>query len=841
MIIMLNYLKKLFDENRGDLKKTYPLVKKINELEKEIEQKTDEELQQQTIKFKEELKNGKSLDDILPEAFATVREVAKRATGLRPYDVQLIGGILLHWGKVAEMKTGEGKTLVATLATYLNALEGKGVHVVTVNDYLARRDAVWVGQIYAKLGLSVGVINSDNQSYLYDPTYRDLLDEARDELGPFKVVYEFLKPAERKDAYRADITYGTNSEYGFDYLRDNISQNKDDLRQRELHYAIVDEIDSILIDEARVPLIISAPIIEDKNLYVQFKRIADLLNEGDDYEVDEKTKTIFIQKNGIEKAEKALGVSNMYSESGLILVNHLETALKAKSLYKREKEYVVKNGEVVIIDEFTGRMQAGRRWSDGLHQAIEAKEGVEIQEESKTYASITYQNFFKMYQKLSGMTGTAETSKEEFFKVYNLDVVVVPTNVPVIRIDNKDLIFATEESKFKAIAKKIKELNEKGQPVLVGTASVDKSEKLSRFLVKMGIKHTILNAKNHEQEGEIIANAGKKGAVTIATNMAGRGVDIKLGGALASEEERAEILERGGLYVLGTERHESRRIDNQLRGRSGRQGDPGETQFFISLDDDLMRVFGNQEFMKKLLVKKAEIEGGDESPVESKMMSRNVEKAQEKIEGFHFDARKHVLEYDDVLDVQRKAIYKKRRKILTASTAEVWEVFRDDFKTDSDFLASAENKKEKLGAEEFGEFVRRKYLESIDNIWVDHLNLMEHLRSSVSLQAYGQKDPIVEYKREAKKHFENIFTEILARVQDGVIKLDVDYIQENMSIHSKIQKQAEMAIANSIKAEDGEKSKGKTIVKDKEQIIGRNDPCPCGSGKKYKKCCGRNV
>jgi preprotein translocase subunit SecA len=564
--------------------------------------------------------------------------------------------------------------------------------------------------------MSVGVINSDNTSFLYDKTYKDEFDEERDEVGSFRVVYEFLKPCERQESYQADITYGTNSEFGFDYLRDNIVQNKEGLRQRDLVFAIVDEIDSILIDEARVPLIISAPKKEEKELYTKFNQIAGLLSEEEDYDVDEKTKSIVLKKSGIDKAEKAIGIDNMYSEQGMILVDHLETALKAKSLYKKEKEYVIKDGEVVIVDEFTGRMQAGRRWSDGLHQALEAKEGVTIQEESQTYASITYQNYFKLYKKLSGMTGTAETSKEEFFKVYGLDVIVIPTNVDIARIDERDLVFATETGKFKAIAEKIEELNKKGQPVLVGTASVEKSELLSDFLVKMKIKHTVLNAKNHEKEGEIISDAGKIGAVTIATNMAGRGVDIKLGGAVATEEERGEILERGGLYVLGTERHESRRTDNQLRGRSGRQGDVGETRFFISLDDGLMRVFGNQDFMKKILSKKMELEGGQDTAIESKIMSRNVEKAQEKIEGFHFDSRKHVLEYDDVLDIQRKLIYKKRRNILVGEGKEISNIFREDFLQDEDFLKISENKRSDLGEEDYLNFIRKKYLEIIDTI-----------------------------------------------------------------------------------------------------------------------------
>ena len=840
---MLKYLKniiRVFDENRADLKKTTSLVLKINTLESEIEKLSDNELLHQTEKLRKELKNGKTLDDILPEAFATVREVSKRHTGLRHYDVQLIGGILLHWGKVAEMKTGEGKTLVATLPTYLNALAEKGVHVVTVNDYLARRDAVWVGQIYARLGMSIGVINSESTSYIYDITHRDEFDEQRDEVGSFKIVYEFLKPVERQESYAADITYGTNSEFGFDYLRDNIVQSKEGLRQRDLSFAIVDEIDSILIDEARVPLIISSPKKEEKELHTKFFQIAGLLKEEEDYDIDEKTKSVILKKNGIDKAEKAIGVDNMYSAQGMILVDHLETALKAKSLYKKEKEYVVKDGQVIIVDEFTGRMQVGRRWSDGLHQALEAKEGVAIQEESQTYASITYQNYFKLYDKLCGMTGTAETSKEEFFKVYGLDVVVVPTNVPVTRIDKKDLVFATEMGKFKAIAEKIKKLNKKGQPVLVGTASVEKSELLSDFLVKMKIEHTILNAKNHEREGEIISDAGKISAVTIATNMAGRGVDIKLGGAVVSDEhDRKEILDRGGLYVLGTERHESRRTDNQLRGRSGRQGDVGETQFFISLDDALMRVFGNQEFMKKVLTKKMELEGGEDTAIESKIMSNNVEKAQKKIEGFHFDSRKNVLEYDDVLDIQRKSIYKKRRDILLGNEQDISKIFSQDFSQDKDFLNDSEKKKKDLGEKDYINFIQKKYLEIIDIIWVEHLNVMEHLKSSVSLQAYGQKDPVIEYKREARKHFDGIFEEIKEKLKKVVISLDTKYILESMSVKSQIEKQAEIAIANSGKSRNGQKSKGNIIVKDKKKDVGRNDPCYCGSGKKYKKCHGK--
>jgi len=835
---MFKFLQKLFDENKGILNKTLPLVKKINELESGFEKKSDEDLFNKTEEFKKRINDGETLDDILIEAFAVVREVSKRNTGLRPYDVQLMGAILLHWGFAAEMKTGEGKTLVATLAVYLNALENKGVHVVTVNDYLARRDAVWVGQIYSKLGLSIGIINSNNSSYLYDNSFKDEKDEERDEKGNYKIIYEFLRPIEnRKESYDADITYGTNSEFGFDYLRDNITQDKKGLRQRKLNYAIVDEIDSILIDEARVPLIISAPKSEDKNIYATFSRIASELELGSDFDIDEKSKTVLIRKEGIKKVELILKINNLYAAENIALIDSLETALKAKSLYKKEKEYVIKDGQVVIIDEFTGRMQDGRRWSDGLHQAIEAKENVEIKEESRTYASVTYQNYFKMYKKLSGMTGTAETSKEEFFKVYNLDVVVVPTNRLIVRIDQKDFIFAKEIGKFTAITKKIKELQKKGQPILVGTASVERSEMLSEFLIKEKVKHSVLNAKNHESEGEIIASAGIKGAVTIATNMAGRGVDIKLGGPDATEDERNEILELGGLYVLGTERHESRRTDNQLRGRSGRQGDPGETQFFISLEDHLMRVFGNQDFLKMILAKKMELEDGEDIPIKSRMMSKTVESAQTKLEGMHFDGRKNVLEYDNVLDIQRKSVYKKRKSILLSEKDEIYKIFRNDFSEDEKFLNLIEKKKEEFGEKEFFNFLRRKYLEIYDEQWIDHLTVMEYLKRSVLMQAYGQKDPLIEYKKEAKVYFDDFYVDIYNNLKKFLTYLDVKYLFKVADVKSKIEKQSETAIANSGKSEDG---KGKTMVKNSEDKVGRNDICPCGSSKKYKKCCGKD-
>src|SRR3989339_138294 len=586
----MSLLTKIFgDPNLKVLKDLQPTVDKINGLEEGMKSLTDEALKNKTIEFKDRLDKGETVDDLLPEAFAVVREASIRATGMRHFDVQLVGGIVLHQGKIAEMRTGEGKTLVATLPVYLNALEGKGVHVVTVNDYLSRRDAVWMGQVYSALGLSIGIINSE-QSYLYDSTHTEL-DKERDEEGSYKIVDEFLRPCTRKEAYGADITYGTNNEFGFDYLRDNIEYRKEQIRQREYNFAIVDEIDSILIDEARTPLIISTPTTDSEDLYAQFAKIATKMIRDTDFEVEEKFKAVTLTDAGVEKAEKILGIENIYTEKGIKFVHHLETAVRAKALFNANKEYVVKEGEIIIVDEFTGRLQPGRRWSEGLHQAIEAKEGLKVQKESRTYASITFQNYFRLYKKLSGMTGTAHSSSEEFYKVYGLETVVIPTHQDIQRKDQDDLIFQTETGKFKALAKKVKELNKTGQPVLIGTVSIDKNELLSQYLKAEGIKHELLNAKNHENEGEIIAQAGEKGRVTVATNMAGRGVDIKLGGIPMTPEKYKEVKSLGGLFVVGTERHEARRIDNQLRGRSGRQGDPGETQFFVSLEDSLMRIF----------------------------------------------------------------------------------------------------------------------------------------------------------------------------------------------------------------------------------------------------------
>lgn len=762
----MSFLDRFFGNTyEGELKDARPLVEEVNRRESEVSGLSDEDLRARTVLFRERLQNGEALNDLLPEAFATVREVAKRTLGERHYDVQILGGILLHRGKITEMRTGEGKTLVGTLPTYLNALTGKGVHVVTVNDYLARRDAVWMGQIYAALGMTVGVINS-GASYLYDPGHKEV-DAERDEDGSFKVVYEFLRPCSRKEAYVADITYGTNSEFGFDYLRDNIEYEVENLRQRGHHFAIIDEIDSILIDEARTPLIISVPKEESEDLYRTFSRIAARLNVDEHFTVDEKLKSATLTDAGIEEAEKALGVENIYTERGIKYVHHLETAVRAKALYTKDKEYVVRGDEVVIVDEFTGRLQPGRRWSDGLHQAIEAKEGVRIQKESRTFASITYQNYFRMYEKLGGMTGTALTSSEEFFSVYKLEVVPVPTHREVKRIDGNDLIFQTEKGKFQAIIRKVKEINEKGQPVLVGTASIEKNEELSTVLTKEGVKHEMLNAKNHEREGEIIASAGEKGKVTLATNMAGRGVDIKLGGVHASDKEREDVRELGGLFVLGTERHEARRIDDQLRGRSGRQGDPGETQFFVSMEDSLMRVFAS-DTVKNMM---GRFGIPEDQPVENKMITRSLESAQKKIEGFNFDARKQVLAYDDVLNKQRQSVYERRRKLLLGDESEV-EAFLDEVAAiDAGVPDVVKKKKEEFGEERFYDLARRLILQVTDTLFVEHLELMDYTRRSVTLRAYGQRDPLLEYRKEGNRLFKEMEEASLTRVAEALPNL----------------------------------------------------------------------
>ncbi len=753
------------------VKDTARAVARINALEPEFQALSDEGLTAKTAEFRVRLGQGATLDELLPEAFAAVRESARRTLKLRPFDVQLIGGIVMHNRGIAEMRTGEGKTLVATLPTYLNALAGKGVHVVTVNDYLARRDAVWMGQVYAALGLTVGVINHD-ASFIYDETHKEN-DAIRDEEASFHVFHEFLRPCTRAQAYEADITYGTNSEYGFDYLRDNIAYNSNELRQRGHYFAVVDEIDSILIDEARTPLIISAPAAESEDLYRTFADLAGKLNPSTDYTVDEKQKAIQMTDAGIEHAEKLLGIENIYTEKGIKYVHHLETAVRARALFERDKQYVVKDGEVVIVDEFTGRMQPGRRWSEGLHQAIEAKEHVTVQKESRTYASITYQNYFRLYEKLAGMTGTAKTSAEEFYKVYGLEVVDIPTNKPVVREDRHDFIFQTENGKFKALARKIKELHKKGQPVLVGTVSIEKNELLSAYLKQEGIPHELLNAKNHEREGEIVAEAGKKGRVTVATNMAGRGVDIKLGGIAATKEEADEIRAMGGLFVLGTERHEARRIDNQLRGRSGRQGDPGETQFFVSLEDSLMRIFASDSI--KGLMGRFGI--AEDEPITNSLVSRALESAQTKIEGFNFDARKHVLEFDNVLDRQRKAVYDRRRKVLIGTLDDVEDVLKELAGESEAALEVLKKKEIELGREVMLGAARMMVLQTLDMLWVEHLESMEYLRGSVNLRAYGQRDPLTEYRKEGTRIYKDMEYMLAARVFEMLENLTKESMQ----------------------------------------------------------------
>jgi preprotein translocase subunit SecA len=752
--------KRYIDSLRG-------IVAEIDSFEEGMGKLSDADFPLKTAEFKERLKGGESLDDLLPEAFALVREAGKRTLQQRHFGVQLMGGIILHRGAIAEMRTGEGKTLVATLPAYLNALTGEGVHVVTVNDYLARRDAAWMGQVYAYLGLSVGIINTDG-SYVYDPAHREM-DEERDEVGSFKVVYEFLRPASKKDAYAADITYGTNNEFGFDYLRDNTAYEKSHVFQRSHPYAIVDEIDSILIDEARTPLIISMPFAESEDLYGTFATIARSLVPGEDYTIDEKQRSTALSDKGIEKAEKALGVDNIYTDKGIKYVHHLETAVRAKALFTKDKHYVVREGEVVIVDEFTGRLQPGRRWSEGLHQAIEAKEGARIQQESRTLASVTFQNFFRLYKKLGGMTGTALTSAEEFYTVYGLETIPVPTNRSNARIDRDDFIFQSERGKMKAVAKKVQELHEKGQPVLVGTVSIEDNEKLSQYLAEEKIPHEMLNAKNHEREGAIIAEAGKRGAVTLATNMAGRGVDIKLGGPQASPEEAGEVRNLGGLFVLGTERHEARRIDNQLRGRSGRQGDPGETQFFVSLEDQLMRVFA-AETVKNVM---GRLGIAEDEPIANRLITRSLEAAQTRIEGFNFDARKHVLAYDDVLNLQRKSIYERRMKLLVGDEVAVRSVLAEEIEGMS-LDTVVQDKEKELGSEAFIQAVRRLMLQSIDGFWIQHLEMMEYLRGSVNLRSYGQRDPLVEYRKEGLKLFRELEESIQRHIADAIPRIVPD-------------------------------------------------------------------
>ena len=883
----MGMLTNIFGSNLKEVKKLQPIVDKINSYESEFRKLSDEDLKEKANEFKRRLKEGESLDDILPEAFATVREAADRVIGERHFDTQLIGGIVLHQGRIAEMKTGEGKTLTSTLPIYLNALTGKGVHVITVNDYLAKRDCNWMGSIFNFLGVSTACVIHD-ASYLYEPKIIDSSEVT--------VEMENLKDISRREAYAADITYGTNNEYGFDYLRDNMVQSVEQMVQRKLNYAIVDEVDSILIDEARTPLIISAPDSESTKLYQQFAQLVPRLKLGDDFEIDEKSKSVTINDEGISKMENWLGVGNIYEYGKISYVHHLEQALKAQNIFQVDRDYVVKDGEVIIVDDFTGRLMPGRRYSEGLHQAIEAKEGVKVQKESRTLATITFQNYFRMYEKLSGMTGTALTSAEEFHKVYKIDVVEIPTNKPMARRDLPDVIYKTEKGKFNAIAEEIKIINGRGQPVLVGTIAIEKSEYLSAILTRNGIEHAVLNAKNHEKEAQIITDAGKFGSVTIATNMAGRGTDIKLGEG---------VRDVGGLYIIGTERHEARRIDNQLRGRAGRQGDPGVSQFYVSLEDELMRRFGGdklKDMMDKLGLP-------EDQPIQNGIISKTIENAQSKIEGFNFDIRKHILDYDDVMNKQREVIYKKRQEILAITDAKSemlenikeeierivsvnalgeeneWNVegmlekFKEIFPSVDNIKAKLEeirdNKRENsaekitsmveylfglgkesystkeqaVGADQMRLIEKSIMLQTIDMMWMNHLDEIDYLREGIGLRGYGQRDPLIEYKKEAFSMFSNLMENIRSSVVHTILKINIVPAVVSEVPTEKLQYQGatdEVEQFGAAKSESGDNEKSapqKPFVNNDK--VGRNDPCPCGAthpdGRpiKYKHCHGK--
>lgn len=775
---MANIFTNLFSQNQSAsfLKEMRPIIATANSLGDSLEGLSREDLVARLQEVRERAGGLPEKDADVALVFALVRESARRTLNERHYDAQLIGGLALAKKRIAEMRTGEGKTLVATLPVSLFALAGKGVHVVTVNDYLARRDAAWMGQVYDYLGLTVGVITSGG-SYLYDASHVDAKDDAeRDAEGSYKVIHDFLRPCSKKEAYSADITYATNNELGFDYLRDNTAYDATQINQRGHHFAIVDEIDSILIDEARTPLIISGPAKESESFYEQFAGMVSSFKPEEDFTVDEKQKAVQITEEGIRKAEQALGIENLYAEGGMKYAHHLDNAVRAKALFSLDKEYVVKDGEIVIVDEFTGRLQPGRRWSEGLHQAIEAKEGVPIQKETRTYASVTFQNYFRMYGALSGMTGTGLSSEEEFYTVYGLDVVVVPTHRPIARKDYNDLIFQSVSGKLSALAKNIKAIHEKGQPVLVGTVSIEDNEVVSAYLTKEGVPHEVLNAKNHEREGEIIATAGTRGRVTVATNLAGRGVDIKLGGPLATPEGREEIRSLGGLAVIGTERHEARRIDNQLRGRSGRQGDPGETRFYVSLEDKLMRVFAS-DMVKNVM---GTFKIPEDEPIESGMITRSLETAQKRIEGFNFDSRKQVLAYDDVLNTQRLAIYAERKVALIGSDEDVLARIQECVASNPEALEQFKHKQQELGSGLLP-LMRRLILQVTDAFWLEHLDTMEYLRRSVSLRAYGQRDPLIEYRREGLALFNAMQIAIqnqIAEAMPHVVSSDEARIRE---------------------------------------------------------------
>ena len=880
------FLKKILDDNKKDVKKLEKFAAQVNQYDQPFRALSDEALQAKTDEFKERLGKGETLNDIMAEAFAVVREASDRILGLRHFDVQIMGGRVLHEGRIAEMKTGEGKTLVATAPVYLNALEGKGVHVVTVNDYLARRDAEQLAPLYNFLGLSVGLI------------------------------VHGLDYVQRKDAYACDITYGTNNEFGFDYLRDNMVMHERNMVQRPLNYAIVDEVDSILIDEARTPLIISGPAAKAKDLYTPMVGIVRQLKNEEDYTFDEKLKTVALTEEGTKHVERLLGIDNLTDEANVELAHHVNQALKAQVLMKRDRDYVVQDGEVIIVDEFTGRLMYGRRYSEGLHQAIEAKEGVNIEKESQTLATITFQNYFRMYKKLAGMTGTAKTEEDEFRAIYGMDVVIVPTNKPIAREDAPDIVYRTENGKFEAVADKVAELYEKGEPVLVGTVSIEKSEKLSDILNKRGIPHKVLNAKYHEQEALIVAQAGQEKSVTIATNMADRGTDIILGGnpglitdeilrkshkadeevtdemqqeavAKAKEicdENKKKVVDVGGLYIIGTERHESRRIDNQLRGRSGRQGDPGHTQFYISLEDDLMRRFG-AETLPAIMDK---VGMNDDMPIENRMVSRTIENAQKRVESRNFETRKNILEYDDVMNKQREIIYSQRRQVLEGSNMaesiagmidklvdtvcdeaahgetfpEAWnleqlalrlmEIFNfpdgvdtsnypnmDSVEVRDELKAKAHarytEKEEEIGPEIFHDFERNILLRNVDTNWMDHLDAMDQMRQGIGLRAYGQHKPIDEYRNESY----DMFNEMTYNIQYNTIRmLFAVTIKRQEEVQQEESQQKERVDILNARHGDEEPVKKKPVS---VQKVGRNDPCPCGSGKKYKHCCGKNA
>ena len=939
----MGILQKIIGDPNEKIVKSYSsLVEKINSFESELEEKSNEELKNRTLKLKNEVavakgdekKTKEILDKILPSAFALVREAAKRVLGQRHYDVQLVGGIVLHKGQIAEMKTGEGKTLVATLPLFLNALTGEGAHLVTVNDYLSQVGAGWMAPVFYLLGLSTGVIIHDT-ALIYDPEYID--DSQYDER------LKYFRPVTRQEAYKCDVLYGTNNEFGFDYLRDNMAPSLDRIVQRELNFTIVDEVDSILIDEARTPLIISAPAEESTDKYYKFAELVRRLKENEDYNIDEKMRAATLTEGGITRMEKFLGVDNIYTSGGVREVHHIEQALKAMALFKKDKDYVVNEGEVIIVDEFTGRLMHGRRYSEGLHQAIEAKEGVSIQRESQTLATITFQNYFRMYNKLSGMTGTAVTEAEEFSKIYKLETIIIPTNKPMVRKDMNDLIYQSEEGKFKAVINDVKERSEKGQPILIGTISIEKNELLYEMMLREGLKPQVLNAKQHDKEARIICDAGKTGSITIATNMAGRGVDIMLGGNKPNEndkeayeiwtKENKKVIDLGGLHVVGTERHESRRIDNQLRGRAGRQGDAGSSQFYVSTEDDLMRIFGGDR-MKSIMTT---LKVPEDMPIENKLISRSIESAQKKVEGHNFDIRKHLVEYDDVINKHRETIYKKRLEVLKSGGVEadknvskkvILEMIESEIETVVGFHTAAEYIKEwdlgeiyqvvstifpveeklkgnleiytkenhkldkakartdiiehlsKLAIENYDrmekeieaasldlrEIERSIYVRSIDTLWIEHLEAMSSMRQGIGLRGYGQRDPLIEYKKEAYRMFNELNSLIQKEVVYAIYKIPAAFMSaqtgnfvapniadraQQFNAPSKTMDSRSSSFSNFKQNSANQAGQAKTnkeeavidIAKPKlkdasGKKVGRNDTCPCGSGKKYKKCCG---